>query len=79
MIATVCSTLFAHFSLSVTYAFCTFGPKRCMRVRAGYVRVNGFVKMIYSVTVLWAGIFLFSLLWRCKVVLFEQFHTRFLW
>jgi len=31
---------------------------------------------IYPAAVLWAGTFLFSLLWRCKVVPFEQLHTR---
>ena len=65
--------LFAHFSLAATSAFCAFGLiKGILEVHAGYVTV----KMIYPVTVLWAGTFLLSLLRCCKVVPFEQLHTR---
>ena len=65
--------LFAHFSLAATSAFCTFG---LIKGIWEYMQATWFVKMRYPVTVLWAGTFLFSLLWCCKVVPFEQLHTK---
>jgi len=43
-----------------------------------YMQAMWFVKMIYSVTVLWSGTFLFSQLWCCKVITtpFVQLNTR---
>ena len=73
MTAILRSTLFAHFPLAATSAFCTFG---LIKGIWEYMQATWFVKMIYPVTVLWAGTFLFSLLWCCKVVPFEQLHTR---
>ena len=67
-------TLFAFGGLCV---LCIWTYKR--QAIWEYMQVTWFVKMIHSVTVLWCGTFLFSLLWCCKVVAppFVQLHTRF--
>ena len=67
-----------HGCNSLQYAICslfacTFG---LTKGRWEYLQATWFVKMIYPETVMWASIFLFSLLWCCKVVPFEQWHTR---
>ena len=76
MTAIVCSMLFEHFAFGDHCLLYIWTHKR-QAIRE-YMQAAWFVKMIYSVTVLWSGTFLFSLLWRCKIVTppFVQLHTR---
>jgi len=76
MTVIVCSMLFAHFAFGDLCLLYIWTHKR--QAIWEYMQVTWFVKMIYSVTVLWSGTFLFSLLWDCKVVTppFVQLHTR---
>jgi len=69
---------------AILHTFCFRGPLLFViwthkkQATWEYIQATWFVKMVYSVTILWSGTFLFSLLWCCKVVTtsFEQLHTR---